>query len=54
MDKQCKEFIEKCENSHTTVAVFIRLAGMWSRLTSDQRGEIIDYEIEAGRLVVDK
>lgn len=54
MDEMCERFVDECSANHTTVAVFIRLFNMWSRLNSDQRGKIIDSEIEKGRLQVSK
>lgn len=54
MDKICEDFVDECSASHTTVAVFIKLFNMWSRLDSEQRGRIIDSEIEKRRLEVEK
>ena len=54
MDKKSEKFIEECEKNNTTPAVFIRLFNMWTRLDSEQRGQVIETEIKKGRLSVTK
>lgn len=50
MDKECKNFIQKCSNSHTTITAFIQLFIIWDKLTPKQRREIIDFEVSLGRI----
>ncbi len=54
MSKKSEEFITQCIASNTSVSVFIRLFNMWDRMTSEERGEVIDKEIADGRLLVGK
>lgn len=54
MGGMCERFVNECRDSNTTVAVFIKLFNMWDRLDSEQRGQIIDSEIQKGRLFVEK
>lgn len=54
MDGMSEKFVNECRNSNTTVAVFIKLFNMWDRMDSEQRGRIIDSEIQKGRLFIEK
>lgn len=52
MNKSQEYFLEECSKNHTVVASFIRLFNLWSRLSSEERREIIEYEKNSGRLVI--
>ena len=52
MDKKCEDFLNKCRDIHISVSAFITLFNIWSALSSEQRGDIIDSEIKKGRLWV--
>lgn len=54
MNVKGEEFIEQCAKSNTSVAAFIKLFNMRDRMTSEERGEVIDKKIKAGRLLVEK
>ncbi len=54
MNKKGEEFIRQCAASNTSVSAFIKLFNMWDRMTSEERGEVIDKEIALGRLLVEK
>lgn len=53
MNENQNDFLSECCKFHTTVAVFIRLFNLWSRLSSDERGGIIEHEIKNRRLEVE-
>lgn len=54
MDGMSERFVNECRNSNTTVAVFIKLFNMWEKLDSEQRGQIIDSEIQKRRIICRK
>lgn len=54
MSKKSEEFITQCIASNTSVSAFIKLFNMWDRMNSEQRGEVIEKEISAGRLIVEQ
>lgn len=53
MNKIQNEFLRKCQDLHTTTAVFISLFCIWSKLSAEERGEVIEFEEKSGRLEVD-
>lgn len=52
MNKNQEYFLGECCKFHTTVAAFIKLFCLWDRLSSEERGEVIEYEQKNGRLEV--
>lgn len=53
MNENQNDFLSECCKLNTTVAVFIRLFNLWSRLSADERGEIIEHKRKNRRLEVE-
>lgn len=45
-ENKVENFITHLRNYHTNLSVFIKLFNLWSQMTPDERGEVIDKELK--------
>lgn len=50
MDKKTENFKVKLQNCNTDIGAFLQLFNIWSDLTIDQRGELIDEGVNNGNI----